>query len=116
MSDLAILSIILFIGIVILSCFLYRENKEKIYYQNEELKLRALKKALEYKCNYPEVSTEELDEVTPLRELTLKKFQEHFDYQKWHRADCEAILSLYKRKQAIYKEILREQKGEEQGG
>ena len=99
MSDLAILSILLFIGIVILSYFLYRENKEKTHYEGLVYKLQALKEALEYKCNYPEISTEELELVTPLVELAWKKFQEYKDYQKWHKAHCETILSIYKMKQ-----------------
>ena len=97
MSDWAMLSIILSIVIIILLYLLYHEGKEKEFWEKEANKEHAIKSALEYACNYPTVTTDELDEIEPLIERIAKEVKEPYEYLSRVR---EAILLLYKEKQS----------------
>jgi hypothetical protein len=107
MSDLAILSVFLFIGIIILSCYLYRENKEKKYYEKEWSKEHCIRRAFEYAYDFPTLESEDFNEMEKLMEQAEKGVK---TLNGRLTRMYEAIISFYKSKQAIYKEIGREQK------
>ena len=96
MSEWAFMSIILFIVIVILSYLLYRETKEKNYYQKEANREHCIRSALEDACNFPTLASEDFNEIEKLLEQIEKEVKEPYEYlSRVH----EAIISLYKRKQ-----------------
>lgn len=98
MNEWAILSIILFIVIIILSVFLYRENKEKELFLKEANRENCIRDALEYACNFPTLEEEDFSEMEKLLEQIaadkeIKGFEEELTRSN------EAILSVYRSKQ-----------------
>ena len=96
MSGFFIFSGILFIVIIILGYFLYRESKEKEFWEKEASRENALKTALEHVCNYPEVYPEELEIIEPYLEQITKEARTPEEYLSRFE---EAIIALYKMKQ-----------------
>ena len=98
MSGYAILSIILFIVIIILSILLNHENKEKYLCWSEVNREYVLRSALEYACNFPTLAEEDFSEIEKLLEQIaadkeIKGFEEEITRGN------EAILAVYRSKQ-----------------
>jgi len=98
MSNWAILSIILFVIIVILAYLLYRESREKDFWEREANKEHVIKSALEYACKYQSLTTDEEDEIAKQLEQ-ISKNKNIKTPEEYLVKSKEAIISIYKRKQ-----------------